>query len=126
MKTACHGRSEEDDFMFGKVFHLSKSGAKTITQAGIWLALFNLSALLPVIFLAMVSEEMIMKHFGGEDGKIPLLPYIVALLAIVAVMFFTYKIAYHKEYLTSGQEEYNLQMELADKLRTCQHRKNMV
>ena len=103
--------------MFGKIFHLSKSGAKTITQAGIWLALFNLSALLPVIFLAIVSEEMIMKHFGGEGGKIPLLPYIAALLAILAVMFFTYKIAYHKEYLTSGQEEYNLRMELADKLR---------
>lgn len=117
MKAACPGRSEENKFMFGKIFHLSKSGAKTITQAGIWLALFNLSALLPVIFLAIVSEEMIMKHFGGEGGKIPLLPYIAALLAILAVMFFTYKIAYHKEYLTSGQEEYNLRMELADKLR---------
>ena len=103
--------------MFGRIFHLSKSGSKTITQAGIWLALFNLAALLPVIFLAMVSEEMIMKYFGGEGGKIPLLPYIAALLAILAVMFFTYKIAYHKEYLTSGQEEYNLRMELADKLR---------
>ena len=75
--------------MFGKVFHLSKSGAKTITQAGIWLALFNLSALLPVIFLSMVSEEKIMKHFGGDNGKIPLLPYIAALLAILAIMFFT-------------------------------------
>lgn len=117
MKAACPGRSEEDKFMFGRIFHLSKSGSKTITQAGIWLALFNLAALLPVIFLAMVSEEMIMKYFGGEGGKIPLLPYIAALLAILAVMFFTYKIAYHKEYLTSGQEEYNLRMELADKLR---------
>lgn len=103
--------------MFGKIFHLSKSCSKTITHAGIWLALFNLAALLPVIFLAMVSEEMIMKHFGGVDGKIPLLPYISALLAILVVMFFTYKVAYHKEYLTSGQEEYNLRMELADKLR---------
>lgn len=117
MKEACPGRSEEDKFMFGKIFHLSKSGSKTITQAGIWLALFNLAALLSVIFFAMVSEEMIMKHFGGEGGKIPLLPYIAALLAILAVMFFTYKVAYHKEYLTSGQEEYNLRMELADKLR---------
>ena len=32
-------------------------------------------------------------------------------------MFLTYKVAYHKEYLTSGQEEYKLRMELADKLR---------
>ncbi len=103
--------------IFSKIFHLSKEGSKTIVQAGVWLALFNLAALLPVFLLAMVSEEMITKYFGGDGGKIPLLPYAAALAAILAVMFITYKIAYHKEYLTSGREEYNLRMELADKLR---------
>lgn len=103
--------------MLGKIFHLSKSGAKNITKAGVWLALFNLSAMLPIIFLAMASEQMITKHFEGTDGKIPLLPYIAALVVILIVMFVTYKVAYHKEYLTSGQEEYSLRMELADKLR---------
>ena len=44
-------------------------------------------------------------------------PYALALAVILAVMFVTYKVAYHKEYLTSGQEEYKLRMELADKLR---------
>ncbi len=103
--------------MLGKIFHLSKSGEKNITKAGVWLALFNLSAMLPIIFLAMASEQMITKHFEGTDGKIQLLPYIAALVVILIVMFVTYKVAYHKEYLTSGQEEYSLRMELADKLR---------
>ncbi len=103
--------------MSGKIFHLSKSGEKNITKAGVWLALFNLSAMLPIIFLAMASEQMITKHFEGTDGKIQLLPYIAALVVILIVMFVTYKVAYHKEYLTSGQEEYSLRMELADKLR---------
>lgn len=32
-------------------------------------------------------------------------------------MFCTYKVAYHKEYLTSGEENMRLRMELADKIR---------
>lgn len=103
--------------IFSKFFHLSREGSKTIMQAGIWLALFNLAALLPVVLLAMVSEDMMAKHFAGDGGNIPLLPYAAALLVILTVMFLTYKVAYHKEYLTSGQEEYKLRMELADKLR---------
>ena len=103
--------------IFSKFFHLSREGSKTIMQAGIWLAVFNLAALLPVVLLAMVSESMMTKHFAGDGGNIPLLPYAAALLVILTVMFLTYKVAYHKEYLTSGQEEYKLRMELADKLR---------
>ena len=103
--------------IFSKFFHLSRAGSRTIMQAGIWLAVFNLAALLPVVMLAMVSESMMTKHFAGDGGNIPLLPYAAALLVILTVMFLTYKVAYHKEYLTSGQEEYKLRMELADKLR---------
>ena len=103
--------------IFSKFFHLSREGTRTIMQAGIWLAVFNLAALLPVVLLAMVSESMMTKHFAGDGGNIPLLPYAAALLVILTVMFLTYKVAYHKEYLTSGQEEYKLRMELADKLR---------
>ncbi len=103
--------------IFRKFFHLSREGAKTILQAGIWLALFNLAALVPVALLAKVSEDMMTRHFTGDGGNIPLLPYAAALLGILAVMFLTYKVAYHKEYLTSGKEEYTLRMELADKLR---------
>ena len=70
--------------IFGKIFHLSKEGSKAIVQAGIWLALFNLAALLPVILLAMASEKMITlyghllflgkphgppEHGEGELGK---------------------------------------------------------
>lgn len=102
--------------IFSKFFHLSRKGSRTIMQAGIWLAVFNLAALLPVVLLAMVSEDMMAKHFAGDGGNIPLLPYAAALLVVLTVMFLTYKVAYHKEYLTSGQEEYKLRMELADKL----------
>ena len=55
--------------IFSKFFHLSREGSKTIMQAGIWLAAFNLAALLPVVLLAMVSEDMMAKHFAGDGGN---------------------------------------------------------
>ena len=65
--------------IFGKIFHLSKEGSKAIVQAGIWLALFNLAALLPVILLAMASEKMITLYYADSEAKISLLPYALAL-----------------------------------------------
>ncbi len=103
--------------MLSRMFHLSKEGTKTIIKAAVWLSLFQLATLLPVIPLARVSEQMMICYFKGQQEKIPFLPYVGVLLLIVILMFVTYKIAYHKEYLTAGQEEYNLRMELADKLR---------
>ena len=82
--------------IFGKIFHLSKEGSKAIVQAGIWLALFNLAALLPVILLAMASEKMITLYYADSEAKISLLPYALALAVILAVMFVTYKVAFHK------------------------------
>ena len=103
--------------MLSRMFHLSKEGTKTIIKAAVWLSLFQLATLLPVIPFARVSEQMMICYFNGQQEKIPFLPYVGVLLFIVILMFVTYKIAYHKEYLTAGQEEYNLRMELADKLR---------
>lgn len=54
--------------IFGKIFHLSKEGSKAIVQAGIWLALFNLAALLPVILLAMASEKMITLYYADSEA----------------------------------------------------------
>ena len=69
--------------IFGKIFHLSKEGSKAIVQAGIWLALFNLAALLPVILLAMASEKMITLYYADSEAKISLLPYALALAVSV-------------------------------------------
>lgn len=77
--------------IFGKIFHLSKEGSKAIVQAGIWLALFNLAALLPIILLAMSNEKMITLYYADSEAKISLLPYALALAVILAVMFVTYK-----------------------------------
>ncbi len=103
--------------MLSKIFRLSKEGTKTIIKASIWLAVFNIATFLPIVPLAKVSEQMMNYYFEGNQGQIAFVPYIALLLLILILMFVSYKIAYYKEYLTAGEEEYKLRMELADKLR---------
>lgn len=111
-----HGRLEVERVL-SRVFHLSKEGTKTIIKAAVWLSLFNLATLLPIIPLAGVSEQMMNHYFSKTNGKILFWPYAGILFLILILMFITYKVAYHKEYFTAGKEEYKLRMELADKLR---------
>lgn len=103
--------------MLKKILHLSDQGARTIKEASLWLTLFNLATLLPVILLALIADEMITNYFDGGWSSIPLWGYWGIALVILAVMFLTYKVAYHKEYLTSGEEDMRLRMVLADKIR---------
>lgn len=103
--------------MFSRILNLSKEGSKMIMKAAVWLAVFQLVTLLPVVPLAKLSEQMLVGFFNKDNMRIPLMPYMVVLLFILVLMFLSYKIAYHKEYLNSGNEEYKLRMELADKLR---------
>lgn len=103
--------------MLKKILHLSDQGARTIKEASLWLTLFNLATLLPVILLALIADEMITNYFDGGRSSIPLWGYWGIALVILAVMFLTYKVAYHKEYLTSGEEDMRLRMVLADKIR---------
>lgn len=103
--------------MLKKILHLSDQGARTIKAASLWLTLFNLATLLPVILLALIVDEMITNYFDGGRSSIPLWGYWGIALVILAVMFLTYKVAYHKEYLTSGEEDMRLRMVLADKIR---------
>ena len=104
--------------MFSRIMNLSKEGSRMVIKASVWLAIFQLVTLLPVVPLAKLSEQMLTGFFSGGGGeKISLLPYMAILLVILAFMFVSYKVAYHKEYLNSGKEEYELRMRLADKLR---------
>lgn len=103
--------------MFSRILNLSKEGSKMVLKAAVWLAVFQLVTLLPVVPLAKLSEQMLVGFFNQDSTEIPIAPYMVVLLFILLLMFLSYKIAYHKEYLNSGNEEYKLRMEIADKLR---------
>lgn len=103
--------------MFKKTYRLSSGANKSILKASLFMTLFNLAALLPVILLAFVANEMIRHYFGYAQGSIPLWGYWCAALVLLVVIFITYKITYRKKYSASGKEDMRLRMELADKIR---------
>lgn len=103
--------------MLKKILHLSDEGAGTIKKAGLWMAFFHLATMLPVVLLALVTDEMMKGYFAGNLTRISLWWYSGVALMILLLMYGAYKAAYHKEYLISGEEDYNLRMELADKMR---------
>ena len=45
--------------MLKKIFHLSEEGSKAVMKASLCMTIFNLATLLPVILLAMVTNEML-------------------------------------------------------------------
>ena len=103
--------------MLKKLFHLSADGSKAVMKASLCMTIFNLSTLLPVILLAMVANEMLNCYFGDSKVKVPLWSYWVISLALIIIIFLTYRLTYHKKYYTSGKEDMRLRMELADKIR---------
>ena len=103
--------------MLKKIFRLSDEGNKTLKKASLYMTLFNLSTLLPVILLTMVTDEMLKRYFGYTEGNISFWTYGCAVLFVLVVIFCAYRMAYRKKYLAAGKEDLRLRMELADKIR---------
>lgn len=103
--------------MLKRIFHLSAEGSRAVLQASLCMTLFNLASLLPVILLAMVTNEMLEIYFGHSDTNIPLWGYLAVSFVLMLTIFFTYRFTYRKKYYTSGREDMRLRMELADKIR---------
>lgn len=103
--------------MFKNIYRLSIQGNKSIRKAALYMTIFNLSTLLPVILLTLAANEMINYYFGYTQGKLSFWRYFAAALVLIVVIFLTYKMTYQKKYDTSGKEDMRLRMELADKIR---------
>lgn len=103
--------------MFKNIYRLSSTANRSILKASLLMTLFNLAALLPVILLAFVTNEMLNRYFGNAQAPIPLWGYWGAAFVLLAVIFVTYKVTYRKKYSASGKEDMRLRMELADKIR---------
>ncbi|HHV09899.1 MAG TPA: ABC transporter ATP-binding protein [Clostridiales bacterium] len=103
--------------MFKKIFRLSDEGSRALRKASLYMSLFNLATLLPVVLLALIADEMLRRYFGYVQGDIPLWGYWGAALALLGVIYCAYRVTYRKKYLTSGKEDLRLRMELADKIR---------
>lgn len=103
--------------MLKKIYYISDEGNRAILKSGLYMGLFNIATLLPVILLAMVANEMVNCYFGITQGDIPLLGYWGAAFVLLLAIFFTYRITYRNKHLTSTSEDMRLRMDIADKIR---------
>ncbi|MFT3985609.1 MAG: ABC transporter ATP-binding protein [Lachnospiraceae bacterium] len=103
--------------MFKNSYRLSSGANRSFLKASFFMTLFNLASLLPVVLLALVTNEMLNRYFGDAKSPIPLWTYWGAAFVLLTIIFVTYKITYRKKYSASGKEDMRLCMELADKIR---------
>ncbi len=103
--------------MLKRIYRISDEGSRNILKSGLYMCLFNLATLLPVLLLAIVANEMMNRYFGITQGSIPLWGYWGIALLLLFAIYFTYRMTYRKKYLTSTQEDMRLRMEIADKIR---------
>ena len=90
---------------------------KSIIKAGFCMSLFNLAVMLPVILLALVTNDMLESYFIGSLSSINLWGYWLMSAVLMVIIYVTYRIGYHFKYMSSGKEDMRLRMELADKIR---------
>lgn len=103
--------------MLKRIYRISDEGSRNILKSGLYMCLFNLATLLPVLLLAMVANEMMNRYFGITHGSISLWGYWGTALLLLLAIYFTYRMTYRKKYLTSTKEDMWLRMEIADKIR---------
>ena len=103
--------------MLKRIYRISDEGSRNILKSGLYMCLFNLVTLSPVLLLAMVANEMMNRYFSITQGSIPLWGYCGAAFLLLFAIYFTYRMTYRKKYLTSTQEDMRLRMEIADKIR---------
>ena len=77
-----------------KALRVSDEGNANLLRASAWMCAFRLAAFLPVILLAMIANEMVVRSAGVNAQDVPPLPYLVAAAALVVVMFLAYWVSY--------------------------------
>lgn len=103
--------------MLKRIYRISDEGSRNILKSGLYMCLFNLATLLPVLLLAMVANEMMNRYFGETHGNIPLWGYWGTAFLLLFAIYFAYRLTYRKKYLTSTKEDMWLRMEIAGKIR---------
>ena len=97
--------------------YMTPKGKKSVIGASLWLAIFQLACMLPLIIIVHVFSRMINSYQAGveEDFNFPV--YIAAGTVMILVMYFCYRKMYKMKYLSAAKENMMLRMGVADKLR---------
>ena len=103
--------------MMKVIRYISDKGKKNILYSSIWLAVFQVACLLPMIIMIHALSACFGYIKDGRVGKFDLTVYILAGTVIILLMYMSYRKMYKMKYLSSADENMNLRMGVADKFR---------
>lgn len=104
--------------MLKKMYNFSDAGCKAIRNASIWLGIFNIVCLLPMILIIHAFDGMLGAYMSGSTDGPFLLPYVLIGIVLVAVLFFTYRKMYKVKYISASKENAKMRMDIMDSMRT--------
>ncbi|RKM56755.1 ABC transporter ATP-binding protein [Butyrivibrio sp. CB08] len=97
--------------------YMSENGKKAVLFASLWLGLFQVVCMLPMIMIIHVLSKMLRAYRFGNAVETSVAFYLIAGAFLIAIMFLTYKKMYRMKYINAANENNSLRMGVADKFR---------
>ncbi len=97
--------------------YMSENGKKAVLFASLWLGLFQVVCMLPMIMIIHVLSKMLRAYQFGNAVETSVAFYLIAGAFLIAIMFLTYKKMYRMKYINAANENNSLRMGVADKFR---------
>lgn len=103
--------------MLKRMYNLTDAGCKAVRNASVWLALFHICCMLPMILIIHALDGMLEAKENGESAP-GFVPYLLIGAVLVAVMFLLYRKMYAVKYISAAKENMKMRMEVMDSMRT--------
>ena len=96
---------------------LTKNGRRAIYKSSVWLAIFQIVAMLPLILIYQTNSKMFAAGTNGNKIDFSYLVIFGIGTLLVLALYFAYRKMYKEKYLSASKENLTLRMGVADKLR---------
>lgn len=103
--------------LLAQMYALSEQGASNVVRGIAACTLFNLVSLVPTFMLYVLVRSLMLHMTGKADEAPALVPWLVAGVCVVALLFVTYRLNYRKNYTAAYSESATVRVALAERLR---------
>jgi len=103
--------------MLKSMFNLTEAGQKAVYKASVWLAVFEILCMVPMLMIIGVFNIMFEKLKGNNDISFNIPLYVIAGTLLIAAMYLSYRKMYKLKYISAAEENVEMRMNVMDKLR---------
>ncbi|SDA69926.1 ATP-binding cassette, subfamily B [Lachnospiraceae bacterium G11] len=103
--------------MLKKMFNLTDAGQRAVYKSGVWLAIFEVLAMVPMLLIIKVFNTMFESLKGNDIETWNLAIYVIIGTVIVIALYLSYRKMYKLKYISAAEENATLRMSVMDKLR---------